>query len=121
MQSVSRRRPGEAACQLASSARKDLKKVSLSKIILSLSKRGSRPPEGGPPPAAHARHMRARPGHVHYALFRASSGQCLLNQASAGLAGSATCIDCVPEGGSLCNLKPTRSWNKQGWMIEDMP
>ena len=72
-------------------------------------------------PPQHARHMRARPGHVHYALFRASSGQCLLNQASAGLAGSATCIDCVPEGGSLCNLKPTRSWNKQGWMIEDMP
>ena len=61
-------------------------------------------------------------GHVHHALLKVSSRQCVLNQASANLARSETCIFCVPDGGWKANLKPTRSWNnKKGWTIEDMP
>ena len=61
-------------------------------------------------------------GHVHYALFKKSSGQCPLNQASTKLARSETCPGCVPTTGSRANLKPTFSWNeKQGWKLEHMP
>ena len=59
-------------------------------------------------------------GHVHHALF-SGAGRGRLNQVSAQLAESETCIVCVPEGGSKANLKPTRSWEKKGWKIEDMP
>ena len=59
---------------------------------------------------------------MHYALFKKSSGQCRLNQASAAAARSETCPGCVPTEGSTANLKPTFSWNnKQGWKVEHMP
>ena len=59
-------------------------------------------------------------GHVHHARFK-SSGQAQINQATAKLAGSETCIVCVPDGGSKAKLKPTKSWKKKGWKIEEMP
>ena len=61
-------------------------------------------------------------GHVHHALFRKSSGDCVLNLASAMRAGSEACDACVVPGRVRDHLKPRLSWNsKPGWKVESMP
>ena len=60
-------------------------------------------------------------GHEHHALFRPSSGDCVLNPASAERAGSETSAVCVPPGLVSTRLKPRKGWNsREGWKVEDM-
>ena len=59
--------------------------------------------------------------HVHHALFRDASSDCVLNDASATRAGSKTCKVCLPDGKASTRLKPRFSWNSRpGWNVERM-